>query len=100
MKSKLSLLYLIAGTLGVIGFIAFFERWPQPFLSLFILALPFYFASLTFTILIHPIICLAYLIKKVKRKQKIGIIITHLIWSLIVAGVFIGMVMNGFIITV
>ena len=99
-KSKLSYIYLIWGTLAVIGFIAFFERWPQPLLSLFILAIPFYLATLTFTILIHPVLCIAYFVKKVRAKNDAKPILMHLVWSLTISIIFIGMVINGYIITV
>ena len=100
MKSKLSLTYLILGTLALIGFIAFFNRWAEPLLSLFILAIPFYIMTLTFTIFIHPIICTVYLVRRSKKSQNTTFIKVHLIWSLLIAGAFWGMILNGYIITV
>ena len=99
MKTKLSLAYLILGTLALIGFIAFFNRWDEPLLSLFVLSIPFYIMTLTFTIFIHPIICIIYLIKYSKKSQNTTLIKVHLIWSLLIAGGFGGMILNGYILT-
>jgi len=99
MKSKLSLIYLILGTLAVIGYIAVFNRWAEPLRSLFMLSIPFYIATLTFTIFIHPIICIVYIVKRIKKLQNTRLIIFHLIWSLLIAGAFGGMILNGYIIT-
>lgn len=92
-------MYLMLGTLAVIGFVAFFERWPQPFLSLFILAIPFYMATLTLVIFIHPILCANILVKKIKNKNNVKPVAIHLVWSSAITTIFVGMVMNGYIIT-
>jgi hypothetical protein len=100
MKSKLSLIYLIAGSLGVVGFLAFFNGWGKPLVFLYLLSIPFYLATLTYTIFIHPLICLFHLIIHIKRKQNKAKILIHLFWSLIIAIAFMIMIMNGYIITV
>ena len=99
MKSKLSLIYLIFGTLAVIGYIAVFNRWAEPLRMLFIISIPFYLATLTFTIFIHPIISIVYIVKRIKKSQSIRPLIFHLVWSLLIAGTFWGMILNGYIIT-
>ncbi len=98
-KRNLSLVYLVWGTLAIIGFLAFFQRWPQPFISLFALAIPFYFASLTLLIWVHPIVCAVYVIKKYRKNLSHTTEAIHLIWSAIIASAFMGMIMNGYIIT-
>lgn len=97
-KRKLSLIYLIWGTLAAIGFIAFFELRSSGLQLLVALALPFYLAALTFTILIHPLLCSIELIKR-KKGEKKNIVVIHLIWSLVISSIFIGMITNGYIIT-
>ena len=99
-KHKISLVYLIWGTLAVIGFIAFFERWPEPFISLFILSIPFYLATLTLVIFVHPVLCLVTIIKKIKIGDKPNLVIFHLCWSIAITTAFVGMIMNGYSITV
>lgn len=98
-KRKLSFIYLVLGTLAMIGFISFFFNEPQILQVLFIVAIPFYLATLTLTIFIHPVLCLVRLIKKHQRKESIKVVLYHLIWSVIIAGVFTSMILNGYTIT-
>ena len=98
---KLSLIYLILGSLSVIGYIGFFQRWPVfPWRFLFVISLPYYFSTLTFTIFIHPFLCFYKLFKKRKNKEKVNVILLHFLWSLSIAIVFTSMVLNGYNITV
>ena len=96
-----SLAYLIIGTLAVIGYVAFFNRWPGPVSVLFFFSIPFYIGALTFVNLVHPACCIAAIVKQSKSKQKIWIPVIHLIWSLTIAFAFVKMVwIDGYIITV
>ena len=99
MNSKLSLIYLILGSLAVIGYIAVFNEWAEPLRMLFIISIPFYLATLTFTIFIHPIICMVYIVKRVKKSKTTRLIVFHLIWSILIAGAFWAMILNGYIVT-
>ena len=98
-KYPLSCIYLITGTLAVIGHISFFNQWPKPFVYLFIFSIPFYIAALTFTIFIHPVICVFFLIKNKKHDLKTKHIIIHMIWSFIIAISYMTLLSNGYIIT-
>jgi len=98
-KYILSFSYLIIGTLGVIGHISLFEEWPTPFRYLFLFSIPFYLAALSFTILIHPTICLIKLIKHKKKNQNFTHILKHLIWSLLIVVSYMIMLSNGYILT-
>jgi hypothetical protein len=100
MKRRLSLIYLITKTLALIGFISFFHGFPHPFLALFIFAMPFYLATLTHTIFIHPLTCLLLLIRKKLNRQSNTTVLIHLLWSLILAITFTILVYNGYVITV
>jgi hypothetical protein len=96
----LSLIYLILGTLGFIGFLAHFNRWGSPFNYLMLITFPFYIASLSFTILIHPAACTVVAIKKMNRKEKERTPLIHAIWSSSIAAGFLSMIFNGYIISV
>jgi len=98
-RYNLSIIYLLAGTLAVVGFIAFLNRWSQPFISLFILAIPFYLATLTLVIFVHPIICAVILAKKLKINVDYKPVLIHLVWLLAIATTFGGMILNGYVIT-
>jgi hypothetical protein len=95
----LSLIYLVLGTLGFIGFLAHFNQWPAPAAYLFILALPYYLATLTLTILIHPLACFVIAAIKVKRKESGMNPLIHGVWSCIISASFMTMVFNGYIIS-
>ena len=95
----LSLVYLILGTLGFIGFLAHFNRWPAPTAYLFILALPYYLSALTFTILIHPLACCTVAVIKFKRKESGINPLIHGTWSSTIAACFMTMIFNGYIIS-
>ena len=95
----MSLIYLICGSLAAIGFVAFFNRWPAPFIAFFCLAIPFYLAALTYTLLIHPAICLAFMIHHAMHNKPYKVPLLHLIWSALIAGIFYTLIFNGYIIT-
>jgi hypothetical protein len=58
------MVYLSLGGLGLVGFLDFFMRWQSPFGILFLIAIPFYLLTLTFTIWIHPITCTIFMLTK------------------------------------
>ena len=98
-RYRLSFAYLVLGTLAILGFIAFFKGWPQPFISLFVLAIPFYLATLTLSILVHPIICTVVLLKKRKSNLNYKNVLMHLVWSIGIAAAFFTMILNGHVVT-
>lgn len=95
----LSLVYLVLGTLGFVGFLGHFNRWPEPVAYLFILSLPYYLATLTFTILLHPLACFVIAGVRMKRKKNGMNPLVHGLWSSIISVSFMTMVFNGYIIT-
>jgi len=96
----LSLIYLILGTLGFVGYMAHFNKWPVPFISLFVVALPYYLASITYTILIHPLACFTVLSIKVKRKEDVIVPLLHGVWSAVICAAFLVMIHNGYYLSV
>ena len=95
----LSWVHLIWGSLALIGFAAFFNDAPVYLKLFFCLAIPFYIATITLLTFVHPLICFVLLIKaRKKQKGETGIAL-HLIWSLLIAGAFWLMILNGYVIT-
>ena len=94
-----SVVYLAIGSLAIIGFLDFFLQWNTILRVLFLLAIPFYILTITFTIWIHPIICVIYLI----TNSNCGLVSKKLvvtISSFILASIFTYLVFGlGFIIT-
>lgn len=100
MKRRLSTAYLIAGSLGALGYLAFFNEWPPPLIYLFVVALLFCMATITITILVHPIVCATFLLIAVARNQPKTTLILHLAWSLTICSAFYGMFKMGYILSV
>ena len=94
-----SVVYLAIGSLAIIGFLDFFLQWNTILRVLFLLAIPFYILTITFTIWIHPIICVISLI----TNSNCGLVSKKLvvtISSFILASIFTYLVFGlGFIIT-
>ena len=96
---KFSLTYLILGSLSLVGYVAFFMGWPFPIRGLFILALPFYLASITFLIFVHPALCLVQLVKTWQDSKK-KVMFVHFIWSLAIASTYQIMISSGYYLSV
>ncbi len=97
---RISLIYLVVQSLAFIGYVVFFTRKQEPLAFLFVLAIPFYLAAVTYTIFIHPVACLAFLIKRIKRKEKKADVILHLTWSTTLACAWWLMILNGYYLSV
>lgn len=78
----------------------FFWGWSQALAGLFILAISFYIASLTFVIWLHPLLCLLMLIKRRKHQAPYQRLVSHLVWSPALAVSFLALIVNGYVITV
>ncbi|CAA6798555.1 MAG: Unknown protein [uncultured Sulfurovum sp.] len=99
-KRTISLIYLVLGTLGAMGYLNIFEHWFYEFVLLSLTGIIFYLISLLFFIWIHPFICLYYWRRYVVKKQSTKIVKIHFIWSMLVAISFWVMILNGYMITV
>ena len=95
-KKSISLIYLIAGTIAVFGYLNFFFRWIPDFTVLSLLAALYYLMSMIMVILIHPVICLVLWIKRSCQNAKTKSIKIHFFWSLSIGIAYWVMVFNGY----
>ena len=97
-KKTYSLLYLSLGTLAILGYIGMFEKSLSIPTPLLIVGVIFYLLFMTFTIFIHPLLCILRLIKKKGKRKTLWI---HLLWSVTIILSFCFLICNkGYIITV
>jgi hypothetical protein len=100
-KKIISLVYLVLGTLSIVGHLSFFHQWPGPVRYLFALSIFYYLASLTFTTLIHPIVGIIILVSRHRKQARKTDVAVHLVWSLAIALTWWLMVfVKGYIISV
>ncbi|CAA6820652.1 MAG: Unknown protein [uncultured Sulfurovum sp.] len=99
-KRTISLIYLILGTVGFIGYVSIFNHWLPEIIVFAVLGVIFYVISLFLLIFLHPVICLYYWRRRVLTKAYTQTVKTHFIWSILMAILFWVMIFNGYIITV
>jgi len=94
----------LLGSLGYVGFIAFFERGPMKiFLPLFLVSIPFYLSALLYTVPVSTLSALLFFFAA-KRKRENNAVWKHFfisgLWSVIISAAYLISVHNGYVITV
>lgn len=98
-KKSISLIYLIAGTIAIFGYLNIFLKWIPDFTFISLLGVLYYLMSMFMIIFIHPIICLVLWKKRSRQNAKTKSIKIHFFWSLSIGIAYWVMMFNGYVIT-